>query len=153
MDYQIMRCVIIADVKSKIELDKTFQIPKRGKLDSPTFRKGKQSFSPKSPSTSPKHPSSKPHVKPAHSKINERFITDPSALNSRRSEERKRSSERDGQHVKARHDSDGYKPGGSQASMSLHIVKSPAPAIHVQRCEPVKFEPLVHQCLKISLLV
>jgi len=114
------------------KLDKTFQIPKLGKLDSPTFRKEKQSFSPKSPSTSPKHPSSKPHVKPAHSKINERFITDPSALNSRRSEERKRSSERDGQHVKARHDSDGYKPGGSQASVSMHIVKSPAPAIHVQ---------------------
>jgi len=114
------------------KLDKTFQIPKLGKLDSPTFRKEKQSFSPKSPSTSPKHPSAKPHAKPAHSKINERFITDPSALNSRRSEERKRSSERDSQQVKTRHESDGYKPGGSQASVSMHIVKSPAPAIHVQ---------------------
>merc|ERR550519_2620060 len=92
------------------KLDKTFQIPKLGKLDSPTFRKEKQSFSPKSPSTSPKHPSAKPHAKPAHSKINERFITDPSALNSRRSEERKRSSERDSQQVKTRRESDGYKP-------------------------------------------
>jgi len=135
------------------KLDKTFQIPKLGKIDSPTFRKEKPSFSPKSPSTSPKHPSSKPHAKPVHSKINERFITDPSALNSKRSEERKRSSERDSQHVKARHDSDGYKQGGSQASVSMHIVKSPAPAIHVQRCEPVKVESLVHLRWKISLLV
>merc|ERR1712179_792673 len=114
-----------------------------------TFRKDKQSFSPKSPSTSPKHPSSKPHVKPAHSKINERFITDPSALNSRRSEERKRSSERDGQHVKARHDSDGYKPGGSQASVSMHIVKSPAPAIHVQR--RLSLYPSFHNILKFKV--
>merc|ERR1740128_1426264 len=74
------------------------------------------------------------HPKSSHSKINERFITDPSAVNTKRSEERKRSSDRDrdSPHFKSRHDSEGYKSGGSQASVSMHIVKSPAPTIHVQ---------------------
>eukprot|EP00092_Neocalanus_flemingeri_P076564 GFUD01094984.1.p1 GENE.GFUD01094984.1~~GFUD01094984.1.p1 ORF type:complete len:1073 (+),score=247.31 GFUD01094984.1:71-3220(+) len=118
------------------KLDKTFQIPKLCKMDSPTYKKdNKSSFSAKSPSTSPKHSSSKSsHSKSSHSKINERFITDPSAVNTKRSEERKRSSDRDrdSPHFKSRHDSDGYKSGGSQASVSMHIVKSPAPTIHVQ---------------------
>merc|ERR1711892_312552 len=138
------------------KLDKTFQIPKLSKVDSPTFRKEKSSFSSKSPSTSPKHSSSKSsHSKSSHSKINERFITDPSAMNTKRSEERKRSSDRDrdSPHFKSRHDSEGYKSGGSQASVSMHIVKSPAPTIHVQRCDLVTFQPLVHQHWKSSLLV
>jgi len=117
------------------KLDKTFQIPKLSKLESTTFRKEKSSFSPKSPSTSPKHYSSKSsHSKTTHSKINERFITDPSVVNTKRSEERKRSSDRDrdSPQFKSRHDSDGYKSGGSQASVSMHIVKSPASTIHVK---------------------
>lgn len=117
------------------KLDKTFQIPKICKLDSPTFKKDKSSFPTKSPSTSPKHSSSKSsHSKSSHSKINERFITDPSAVNNKRSEERKRSSDRDrdSPHFKTRHESEGYKPGGTHASVSMHIVKSPAPSIHVQ---------------------
>jgi len=116
------------------KLDKTFQIPKICKLDSPTFKKDKSSFPTKSPSTSPKHSSSKSsHSKSSHSKINERFITDPSAVN-KRLEERKRSSDRDrdSPHFKTRHESEGYKSGGTHASVSMHIVKSPAPSIHVQ---------------------
>jgi len=135
------------------KLDKAFQIPKLSKIESPTFRKDKPTFYPKSPSTSPKHSSSKSHSKPVHSKINERFITDPSAVNNKRSEERKRSSDKDAPNIKSRHDSDGYKSGGSQASVSMHIVKSPAPTIHVPRCDPVIVESLVHQRWKISLLV
>ena len=130
------------------KLDKTFQIPKLCKIDSPTYKKDKSSFPAKSPSTSPKHSSSKSsHSKSSHSKINERFITDPSAVNTKRSEERKRSSDRDrdSPHFKSRHDSEGYKSGGSQASVSMHIVKSPAPTIHVQRCGLVLVVPLVHQ--------
>eukprot|EP00090_Calanus_glacialis_P040316 TRINITY_DN7026_c0_g1_i1.p1 TRINITY_DN7026_c0_g1~~TRINITY_DN7026_c0_g1_i1.p1 ORF type:complete len:1050 (-),score=275.98 TRINITY_DN7026_c0_g1_i1:749-3898(-) len=129
------------------KLDKTFQIPKLSKLEAPTFKKEKSNFSTKSPSTSPKHSSSKSsHSKSSHSKINERFITDPSSLHSKRSEERKRSSDRDrdSPHFKPRADSDVYKSGGPQASVSMHIVKSPAPTIHVGRCDLVLSVPLVH---------
>ena len=62
----------------------TFQIPKFNKSDSPTLKKERQNsgYPLKSPSTSPKHPFSKsPHLK-----INERFITDPSSLSSKRPE-------------------------------------------------------------------
>ena len=56
----------------------TFQIPKLNKFDSssPTS-KNRPSFN-KSPSTSPKH-----FLKSPHSKINERFITDPSSVTKR----------------------------------------------------------------------
>jgi len=116
-------------------LDKTFQIPKLNKQDALTPKKEK-TFSAKSPSTSPKHsPSKTLNVKSAHTKITERFITDPAAMNSRRSEERKRSSERerDSLHFKTKHDGvDSLKVNCPQASVSMHIVKSPAPAIVVQ---------------------
>jgi len=69
----------------------TFQIPKLNKLDSPNFKKDRPSYPSKSPSTSPKHS----FTKSPHSKINERFITDPSSVSSKRPEDRKRSSERD----------------------------------------------------------
>merc|ERR1712227_61 len=58
----------------------TFQIPKLNKLDSPNFKKDR-----------PKHS----FTKSPHSKINERFITDPSSVSSKRPEDRKRSSDRE----------------------------------------------------------
>ena len=60
----------------------TFQIPKLNKLDSPNFKKDRPNYSSKSPSTSPKHS----FTKSPHSKINERFITDPSSVSSKRPE-------------------------------------------------------------------
>merc|ERR1711915_525273 len=53
--------------------------------------------------------------------------------NNKRTEERKRSIERErtSSHFNSKHD-DGFKPGGHQTSVAMHIVKSPAPTIHVQ---------------------
>jgi len=91
----------------------TFQIPKFNKSDSPTLKKERQNsgYPLKSPSTSPKHPFSKsPHLK-----INERFITDPSSLSSKRPEDRKRSGDKD---------SDSSSSASSNSRMSSHTSQS-----------------------------
>merc|ERR1712227_313787 len=89
----------------------TFQIPKLNKLDSPNFKKDRPNYSSKSPSTSPKHS----FTKSPHSKINERFITDPSSVSSKRPEDRKRSSDRDSS---SSHSQSSSSQSGSASSIS-----------------------------------
>jgi len=116
-------------------LERAFQIPKLNKLEATVTKRDKSNIS-RSPSPSSRHSFPKLSSKTSHSKINERFITDPSIGNNKRTEERKRSIERErtSSHFNSKHD-DGFKPGGHQTSVAMHIVKSPAPTIHVQRCD------------------
>ena len=98
----------------------TFQIPKLNKLESPTIKKDKPGYPSKSPSpsTSPKHSFSKS----PHPKITERFITDPSSISAKRTEERKKSKEVDPLL--------GVESTGGQTQMTYGHSKQPQPALH-----------------------
>jgi len=124
---------------------KTFQIPKLGKSSS---RSSSPSHTKISPSTSPKlnHKITSP-VKSSHSKINERFITDPFAIIPKRSDDQKKRAETSSapnprpyddipatisEMLPPSHSNNvdilGHSsPRHASPTVSLHIVKSPAP--------------------------
>jgi len=132
------------------KFDKTFQIPKLGKSSS---RSSSPSHTKLSPSTSPKLTSKiTSPVKSSHSKINERFITDPFAIIPKRSDDQKKRVEsssgpnsRPYEDIPARptalaemlppsHTNNmdilgemEMKRPNASPTVSLHIVKSPAP--------------------------